>query len=371
MLQDLWSTFRDRLLSNPDFHRWALKVPVVRAVARRRARELFDLTAGFVYSQVLLAAVRVGLLQAVADGPCTVAEIGSRCGLDDEAALRLLRAAAPLGLVELRTGGRYGLGYLGAPLLANPGLQQLIRHHAMLYEDLADPLPLLRGERPPTRLSQYWSYAQAADPAALPPDDVSDYSDLMAASQSAVAADVIASYDFSRHRCVMDIGGGEGVFAAAVAAANPEVDVIVADLPPVAERARQNFSSLGLADRADAWGGDFLTDPLPDRADIITLVRVVHDHDDAAVGHLFAAVHEALTPGGVLLIAEQLAGTAGAETVGDTYFGLYLLAMGSGRPRTVEEMNRLLNEHGFSSAVEIATPLPLQVRLLITRPRAG
>ena len=40
----------------------------------------------------------------------------------------------------------------------------------------------------------------------------------------------------------------------------------------------------------------------------------------------------ALPPGGTLLLAEPMAGTPGAEPVGDAYFGFYLLAMGSGRP---------------------------------------
>ena len=42
----------------------------------------------------------------------------------------------------------------------------------------------------------------------------------------------------------------------------------------------------------------------------------------------------ALPADGTLLLAEPMAGSRGAEPVGDAYFGFYLLAMGSGRPRT-------------------------------------
>ena len=49
---------------------------------------------------------------------------------------------------------------------------------------------------------------------------------------------------------------------------------------------------------------------------------------------LLRAVHAALEPGGTVLIAEPMAGTPGAEPMGDAYFGLYLLAMGHGRVRS-------------------------------------
>ena len=74
-------------------------------------------------------------------------------------------------------------------------------------------------------------------------------------------------------------------------------------------------------------------DPLPQGADVVSLVRVVHDHDDGAALGAAARCHRALPRDGTLLIAEPMADTPGAEPVGDAYFGFYLLAMGSGRPR--------------------------------------
>jgi demethylspheroidene O-methyltransferase len=47
------------LLTSPAFQRRAAAYLVLRPLARRRARALFDVVAGFVYSQVLLACVRV------------------------------------------------------------------------------------------------------------------------------------------------------------------------------------------------------------------------------------------------------------------------------------------------------------------------
>jgi demethylspheroidene O-methyltransferase len=60
--------------------------------------------------------------------------------------------------------------------------------------------------------------------------------------------------------------------------------------------------------------------------------------------------------------------TPGAETVGDAYFGFYLLAMGRGRPRTTKRLNELLNQAGFGTARRIATHLPIQTCLLVAAP---
>ena len=66
-------------------------------------------------------------------------ELARRVGLGDEAAVRLLKAAAALDLTEALPDGRYALGQLGAALRGNPGLAAMIEHHAMLYADLSDP----------------------------------------------------------------------------------------------------------------------------------------------------------------------------------------------------------------------------------------
>jgi demethylspheroidene O-methyltransferase len=131
------------------------------------------------------------------------------------------------------------------------------------------------------------------------------------------------------------------------------------DLPAVASRAQACFEREGFRDRAEAFGGSFLSDPLPRGADVISLVRVLHDHDDAAVMQALRAVRDALPDDGVILIAEPLAGTSGAESMGDGYFGFYLLAMGQGRPRIAKELSDMLSKAGFSRIRQHRTRRPL------------
>ena len=365
---DRWLGVRDRLLASPRFQRWAAAFPLTEPLARRRARALFDLCAGFVYSQVLAACVRLRVCEILLEGPQPLAVLAQRLALPPEAAARLLDAAVSLRLAARRGSDRYGVGPLGAALVGNPGIAAMVEHHAALYADLRDPVALLRGELWDTELAHYWPYATTGAPAALAAERVAAYTALMSASQSLVAGDVLDAYPLSRHRCLLDVGGGDGTFLAAAATRTPSLRLMLFDLPAVAERARARFADAGLADRATAIGGDFLAEPLPPGADVVSLVRVLHDHDDAGAAALLRSVRRALPPEGVLLIAEPMAGTRGAEPVGDAYFGFYLLAMGRGRARTPSEIRSLLRRTGFGRVRLVATRRPLQVRLIIARP---
>ncbi len=357
----------DNLFASPRFQRWATGFPLTRPIARRRAQGLFDLVAGFVYSQVLYAAVRLHLFDILHDGPQTLAELAPRLGLPEPGAARLLDAAVALRLAEPRGRGRYGLGPLGHAMVGNPGIAAMIEHHRLLYADLADPVALLRGVPGETALGGYWPYAASAGPAALTPAQIAGYTDLMSASQPFIAAEVLDAYDVGRHRCLLDVGGGDGRFLVEAAARAPSLRVMLFDLPAVAARAAARFAAAGLAARARAIGGDFRTDALPQGADLVSLVRILHDHDDATVQALLRAVRTCLPPGGTLLIAEPLAATSGAEPVGDAYFGFYLMAMGRGRPRRAAELTSMLAEAGFDRIRTLRTRSPLLTGLLLAR----
>jgi demethylspheroidene O-methyltransferase len=357
-------TVRDRLLASRDFQRWAIAFPLTRLIARRRARTLFDLVAGFVYSQVLFACVRLRLLELLQAGPLRAPEIAQRLALPHASTLRLLEAAVALRLLQARAGGRYGLGDLGAAMLGNPGISAMVEHHRLLYADLENPVALLRKERGDGALARYWAYARAEEPAALGADQVAGYTQLMSASQQLVADEILDAYPMRRHRCLLDVGGGDGTFLCAAARRAPQLKLMLFDLPAVAQKARARFAAEGLADRATAVGGSFHSAVLPAGADVISLVRVIHDHDDARAAALLSAARRALAPGGTLILAEPMAGTRGAEAMGAAYFGWYLMAMGSGRPRTPQELEALLRAAGFDRVRLLRTRVPLQTLLM-------
>ena len=269
----------------------------------------------------------------------------------------------------------FALDDLGASLLGNPSVFAFVEHHSLLYDDLRDPVALLRGEVS-TRLSAFWPYAaerpqpettRRAQGGDIGKETYEAYSVLMSRSQELLAQDVLDAYPLNRRRCLMDVGGGDGAFVAAAATRWPRLDLKLLDLPPVAERARAKLAGQGLSTRIETIGVNFLRDPLPSGADTASLIRVLHDHDDESALVVMRAVFDALPVGGELLIAEPMAGTPGSEPIGDAYFGFYLEAMGRGRPRTLTELTNLLRTVGFSSIRALGTHRPIIARAILAR----
>ncbi len=278
-----WLAWRNGILSSPKFQRFALRFPLTRPIARRRARALFDLVAGFTYSQILAACVQTRLLERLRDGPHDAAAIAAR----DRLAGRGCRTT-------VARGGGAGTGRTDRRAVdawaAGRGVARQCAGSPRWWRIITCFTPTL-----PIR----WrccgagaAGAQLSAPLALcrvggrgrRRGDVAAYSALMAASQPLVAEQIIAAYPFLAHRRMLDVGGGQGVFVAAVAAAVPRLELGLFDLPAVVARARSKLER-GRQCSAEA----FWPIRLPTGFDLITLVRVLHDHDDGPALGLAAA----------------------------------------------------------------------------------
>ena len=209
-------------------------------------------------------------------------------------------------------------------------------------------------------MSEYWPYAQdnSQNPTgtrvnkgqATPQNDshsaqaFARYSELMAASQTFVIEEILASYPFQDCKLVMDVGGGQGRFACELAKNYPHLQVTLFDLPDVCTVSSRIVARNGLSDRIQVVPGDFTQDALPTGAELVTLVRIAHDHSDDVVLALLKSIYASLP-----------------------YFHFYLLAMGSGRLRTPMELMQLMHLAGFTHIEQIPNPMPVHAKLVLGR----
>ena len=340
-----------KIFANPNFQRFISKVPILRRVARQEGEALFDLVMGFVQSQALYALVKLNTLEHLLDGSLSLEALADRALVPVARMEILLQAGVALKLLRRYRRGRYGLARRGAALLGVPGLTQMILHHDHFYQDMADPVSLLR-DQVNTKLAQFWPYVFGVT-GAVPQSVTDDYSLLMEQSQALVSVDTLKMVSLKGVKTLLDIGGGTGAFLAHVARQYATLNLNIFDLPQVRQPAQNRLAEQGLKDRISFHEGSFRSDPLPLEADAISLIRVLYDHSDETVQALLKKVYQALPIGGQLIISEPMAGGEAPTRSGDVYFAFYTLAMNTGKARSVAQISALCKETGF---VDIKAP---------------
>ena len=205
-----FSKIRDRILLNDRLRSFMESSTILKPFIRSQANEIFDLVSGFVYSQILYACVSLDLFEKLRHGPITLETLSKSCGIKFLEMKRLIDGAAALGLLEKRQEGLIGLGYKGVVILTKPSISVLVKHHSTLYKDLIDPITILQRKNTSTSLGSFWPYAQNQknDSSQITPEVARRYSDVMSISQPLISEQICSTYNFRRHKKILDLGGG-------------------------------------------------------------------------------------------------------------------------------------------------------------------
>jgi hypothetical protein len=173
-----------------------------------------------------------------------------------------------------------------------------------------------------------------------------------------VAHGVLQTYDFSRARTIVDIGGGNGSFLRAVLKRHPQAGGIVFDLPYIEGPAKENIHADGLTGRARFESGDFFK-AVP-AGDTYLLKLVLHDWTDQECRRILSNCRKAIAADGRLLIVEALIPENNAPGLAQL-MDINMLVMTGGRERTVKEYEKLAADSGFkvSRVVDTGTPLAI------------
>jgi hypothetical protein len=169
----------------------------------------------------------------------------------------------------------------------------------------------------------------------------------MTGMTSRQAAAVVARYDFSAARKLVDVGGGHGGLATAILRANPCISAILYDRPAVLARAVAHLAELGVLHRVELIGGDFFAS-VPSGADLYLLKDILHDWDDARARTILANVRRAMPKGARLLVVERIVPVESGPSP-SKLVDISMLVLTGGRERTDDEYRALL------TSAELAT----------------
>jgi len=315
---------------------------------------ILQLASGFMAAKHLFVANEIGLVDKLASGPATLDQLAERTGIARPRVRILADALVALGLIE-RQGNQYQNGPVAAAFLSGAGPADL-RPVLRFWNHLSYPMWI--------KLEEAIRTGQGQGTMELSGEQQRIFSEGVEALQAVPARALPTAYDFSRHRRVLDLGGGTGSWLIALLRHYPGLEATLFDLPNAAAVARQRLASDPGAPRAQVVAGDFFKDPIPSGHDAVLMANVIHLFSAAHNLELLRRTRAHVPDGGRLLLADfwsdathtqpPLAALMAAE---------FFVITGEGDVYSEEEARGWLQESGWR-AVE-RKPLAGPVSLLV------
>ena len=158
---------------------------------------------------------------------------------------------------------------------------------------------------------------------------------------------VAKNLDLRNAKHLLDIAGGSGIYACAIAAQHPHLKATVLEKPPVDQVARRAIAKRGFAERVGVVAGDMLTEALPAGCDVHLISNMLHDWDEPVVRQLLGKSFQALPPGGLLVIHDAYINADKSGPLHVAEYSVLLMHATEGKCYSVTEMESYLSEAGF------------------------
>ncbi len=320
---------------------------------------LLELTTGCWISQAIYVAAKLGIADLLKDGPKFCHQLAEAAQADPGALRRLLRLLASTGVFLESSDGRFELTPV-AECLRSDGPFPMRAWAIMMGEDWhwkmwGDLLHSVRTGKPAfdhVHGVRPFEYFPAHPEAARVFDEA-----MTSLSTSEVGA-ILAAYDFSKYKRIIDIGGGNGSLITAVLKRNPETTAVLFDLPHVIERTKGWVESEGVGQRLELVGGNIFQS-VPPGGDLYMMKHILHDFDDREARAILRNCRGAMSGGTRLLIIGMVI-PPGNEPDFGKLVDLEMMLIG-GIERTEAEHRALLNEAGFEMTRILPTASPIAI----------
>lgn len=308
---------------------------------------LHQLIGGAMVTQMVAQAARLGIADHLEEGPLSVTELSRRVDAHPQALYRMLRALASCGVFKENADASFELTEIGSFLReAAPGS---LRKWAMMsgapwywgtmghagfslatgracFDDLYGKGP-------------FDYFRDAPDAGAL-------FYDTMSRFSNELIPHLLANYDFSSFRHLVDVGGGHGTLLSAILAAHPKLNGTLFDLPFVIEAVEKQHPPSALSfDRA---GGNFF-ESVPAGGDAYLLKYILHDWSDAQAECILNNCRNAMDKNGRVLVFDHVVRPPNEPCPGKM-LDLTMLLMLPGRERNADEFAAMFARAGLRLA---------------------
>ncbi|HEU0166166.1 MAG TPA: methyltransferase [Chloroflexota bacterium] len=308
-------------------------------------RRIWDLWLSQWQLPAVLAAESLGIFQRLASGPGGLAELCELGQLPQPAGEALMAAMCAMGYAAKR-GSEFRITDLARTYLLEGGdfyWLHMLRGNQDAGSKGDALIEALRTDKrvADSRTSQRWEFGQ------MTAEDAARMNRGMQSHSFPSALGVARHGDFRGVRRLLDVAGGSGCYAIAIAAANSGLQATVADLPPVTSDTTQYIRRYGVEDRVDTYSFNMFFDPWPRDYDAIFFSNVFHDWDADRCRDLARLAFEALPPGGRIYLHEMLLNDNHDGPLTAALFSLLMCLGTRGKQFSSGDLQALLGKAGF------------------------
>ncbi len=254
---------------------------------------------GAAFGRTLMVATKLGVFEALADGPMTAAAVADRCGIDGRAAEKLMNLLVGMRHLRRSSEGTYRLTKVARTWLlegSSRSMRDMVLMKFLEWEWIEGLEAFVRTGEP---LDVH---------ARMSADDWRLYQRGMRAQAGLLGGWLARRLPMPPSATTMlDIGGSHGYLSVALCRRHPALRSVVLDLPEAVEQAAPLLAAEGMGDRVVHRAGNALTDDLgTDAYDLILAFSLVHHFDAATNRELAARCARALRPGGLFVIGDLM-----------------------------------------------------------------
>ena len=318
--------------------------------------KVFQMIMASLGSQVVRTLALMSVAEHLHGAALTAEEIAVRESSDPALTYRLLRAGAALGFLEYHadTGQFTGTSLLGVLREDSPlslkYYAQAAAGPAFWLTNMLMPQAVMEGS---TRVvdalgsSVFEHFAEHRDQAR-------EFSAAMTNLSTPVIREAVTAMDTRDAHFVVDVGGADGAFIAALLQHNPALTGAVLDLAQVIPGVIEAAAAHGLQSRMTGIVGDFFHE-IP-AADVYLMKFVLHDWSDESCVRILSNIGAAMKPGARLFVVE-MAITA-TTSMSACLMDMAMLTGFTGQERELAHFAKLLHSAGLEigQTVELHHP---------------
>ena len=280
-------------------------------------------------SKALLAAVELGVFEALAKGPRNGEALTNQLGLNGRGARDFFDALVALKLLDRDEGGFYANTSDSSAYLDPDGpefIGDLLEYlNVRVYRTWDLLTPALRTGAPQCGPAAAGSFADFYKDAAA----LSIFLKGMTGGSRLAAQALARRFPWESYNTVIDIGTAQGCVPVEIARAHPHLTGGGFDLPKLQGVFASFVRSHDLDKRLIFFPGDFFNDPLPS-ADVLIMGRVLHDWSLPQRELLLNKAYQALHENGVLIVHEAFIDEARRGTANSLLASLNMLIQTNG-----------------------------------------